>query len=89
MSRSFFVTVIAPTRRSLLKLREYGLDLFRPTAKVTERKEYTIDGLLTLEQVEHLVIDGYQVLVKEESSQKARGRTETVDFKEWIGGMKE
>lgn len=87
MDSRFFITVIAPNKRALLSLREYELDLFQPTAKVTEEKEFTIDGLLTLEEVGRLVEDGYRVVVSEESSKRARARLEMVEFDEWIKEM--
>jgi hypothetical protein len=42
MPRRFFVTVIAPDRPMLLRLREYDFDLFRQTAKLTVKKEVTL-----------------------------------------------
>lgn len=89
MTSRFFVTVLAPSRQTLIKLGEYELDLFQPTATVTEQQEFAIDGLLTLEEVGRLVEDGYRVLVSEEASKKARAQTETVQFQEWLRGMEE
>ena len=42
MTRKFFVTVIAPDRLMLLRLREYDFDLFRQTAKLTNKTEVTL-----------------------------------------------
>ena len=44
MAHRFFVTVIAPNRRTFLRLQEYDFDLFQPTSKSNERKEFTIEG---------------------------------------------
>ena len=88
-ARRFFVTVVASSRRALISLREYDLDLFQPTSRAIEQKEFAIDGLLSLEEVGRLVEDGYRVTVREESSKKARARLEVVDFEQWLKGMEE
>lgn len=89
MSPKFFATVIAPDRRALMRLSQYDLDLFQPTVKVTEEKTHTIEGLLTLEEIGRLVVDGYRVLVEEEASKRARAQREIVEFQDWIKGMEE
>ena len=83
----FFVTVLAPTKQMLLKLTEFEVDVFQPTAKVNEHQEFEIEGLLNLHEVERLVRAGYRVLVREEASQRARAQTETAQFTEWLSGM--
>lgn len=89
MVRKFFVTVFAPNRRALLNLGDYHLDLFQATAKVSENQEFTIEGLLTLEEIERLVEGGYRVLVEEEASQRARATQEVTGFQEWMRAMGE
>jgi len=89
MARIFFVTIVAPSRRTLAKLQEYDFDLFQSTSKLNERKEFTIEGLLTLEEVGRLVEDGYRVVVEEESSKRSRAQSETIQFEDWIKGMEE
>ena len=42
MERRFFVTVIAPDRRSLVQLRRYDFDLFRQTAQLTSTRSVTM-----------------------------------------------
>src|SRR5215213_1516501 len=74
MPTRFFITVIAPTKQMLLNLAQFDLDLFQPTAKVSERQKFEIEGLMTLDEVERLVRAGYHVLVREEASQKARAQ---------------
>ena len=114
-SRRFFVTVVAPERSRLQRLRSYDLDLFRETAKMTEktesvlravreaapqetyqptgqtsqRQEFSIDGLLSLEEIDRLVEDGYQVLVKERDLKRSRAVTEGIEFQSWLQGMEE
>ena len=89
MYRRFFVTIVASSKRELLKLSEYDFDLFRQTSKVTERQEFSIDGLLTLDQVGQLVEDGYSVTVRELAASKTPAQTEVSTFQEWLGTVKE
>ncbi len=84
MDRSYFVRVYAANRRALLDLQAYGFDLFRATARTTPEAGPSIEGLLTMEQVERLVLDGYRVLVEEEASRRARARQEVADFDDWL-----
>lgn len=89
MVNRFFVTIIALDRRTLLRLQEYDFDLFQSTSKINQRKEFTIEGLLPLEQVGRLVEDGYRVLVEAESSKRERAKSGGIEFEEWIKGMEE
>jgi hypothetical protein len=82
MADRFFVKVLASGKRQLQELQSFDLDLFPPTARAGE-KEATIEGLLTLEQVERLVKSGYRVLVEEEASKRARAR-DVVELEEWL-----
>ncbi len=47
----------------------------------------SVEGLLTLPEVERLVLDGYRVTLEEEASRRARGRLEVIEFDEWLKGM--
>ncbi|MFB2980193.1 hypothetical protein [Microseira sp. BLCC-F43] len=80
MMRKFFVTVFAANRRALINLGDYHLDLFQATAKASENDEFTIEGLLTLAEIERLVEGGYRVLVEEESAKRARATQEVTGF---------
>jgi hypothetical protein len=48
-----------------------------------------VDGLLSLEDIERLVVDGYRVLVNADADRRARAQTETIDFDAWLKGMEE
>lgn len=48
-----------------------------------------IDGLLTLEEIERLVVSGYRVLVNADADRRARAQTEIIDFEAWLKGMEE
>lgn len=89
MAKKYFVTVIAASKRALLNLQKFDLDLFQPTSRINDRKEFVIQGLMVLEDVAKLVDGGYQVLVQEDSAKRARARQETVEFEQWIKQMKE
>src|SRR5918995_1860021 len=73
----YFVTVIAGGREGLLALRALDLDLFKPTAREAvptapgdpgRPGEFTVDGLLTLEEIGGLASAGYRVLVHEDAA---------------------
>jgi len=79
----FFVKVLAPDTTSLRRLQRFDFDLFQATARQTQDKRATIDGLLTMDEIEKLVLAGYQVLVEEESSKRAHGRNEILTLEQW------
>jgi hypothetical protein len=70
-------------------LDKFELTLFLQTGQFTEQNQYTIEGLLTLDQIGQLVDYGYQVLVEEELSKRARAFKEVIEFPEWLKGMEE
>jgi len=82
MTDRFFVKVYAAGKSQLAKLQEFDLDLFHPTARVDERAA-VIEGLITLQDVERLVRSGYQVLIEEESSKRARAR-DVIQLEQWL-----
>ena len=86
--RRFFVKVLAPSRRALVDLQKFDFDLFQATARQSG-EEYTIEGLLSLEEVERLVDAGYRVLVEEHESKRSRARVEVTDFGSWLQGMQQ
>jgi len=55
MERRFFCTIFAQDRKHLIGLNKFDVDVFQPTARITEKQEYVIEGLLTLEQVVNLI----------------------------------
>lgn len=48
-----------------------------------------IDGLLTLEEIERLVVGGLRVLVNADADQRARAQTESIEFEAWLKGMED
>ena len=97
--RRFFVRIEAADEQALSALRGYGLDVFRASAVRAAAAQraaraaraapppLSVDGLLTLEEVERLVLDGYRVTIESLASRRARGRIEVVEFEEWLKGM--
>ena len=85
--RRYFSTVVARTRQSLRDLAEEGVDVVQATAKDTGDGKFTIEGLLTIDEVQRLVDNGYEVVVHEGASRRARAQTETIEFEQWLGGM--
>ena len=83
MERRFFCMIFARDRKHLIGLNKLDIDVFKPTARMTERQEYVIEGLLTLEQVVNLIDSGYRVLIEEDSSRRSRA-TELTTAEEWI-----
>jgi hypothetical protein len=84
----FFVKVYSPDRAAVRRLQSYDFDFFQPTVRETGDKRFQIEGLLNLKEIERLVLDGYQVLVEEESSKRARGPRRTIEFKEWLAARR-
>jgi carboxypeptidase T len=58
--------------------------MFRGTTKKIDENKFTIEALLSLNEIGNLVENGYQVLVKEESSKKFRAPTQSVPFQKWF-----
>ena len=82
-------TSFAKNKNAMLDLREYDLDLFRQTSKVMEREAYTIDGLLSLEEIGRLAKDGYEVTVRRPAEQETPARTEIASFQSWLTTLEE
>ncbi len=94
--RRFFVRIEAADQAAASALRNYGLDIFRATAVRAAAAQraaldagaapgpLTLDGLLTLQEVERLVLEGYRVTIDGEAG---RGRPAVVEFDEWLEGQ--
>jgi hypothetical protein len=82
-ARRYFVTVYVPGRAQLARAMRYGLDLFEESVR-EDAGRVAVDGLLTLDEAGRLVDDGYQVLLVEESSKRARANVDTSEFEEWL-----
>ena len=52
MVTKYFVEVIASNKQQLINLQKFELDLFQSTAKSIDDKEFKIDGLISLDDLE-------------------------------------
>lgn len=86
--RRFFVKVLASSKRALVELQRFELDLFQATARQSD-EGYTIEGLLSMEEIERVVDAGYRVLVEEDESKRSRAQAEVSDFGSWLQGMQD
>ncbi|MGB9168987.1 MAG: M14 family zinc carboxypeptidase [Nitrososphaeraceae archaeon] len=83
MTTRFFVQIIAKNKQQLMDLQKFELDLFQSTGKSIEDRKFSIDGLITLEDVNKLVQNGYRVMVKKESMKRTPALDEIMSFEEW------
>lgn len=86
--RRYFVKVTGSGARAFARLRSLDLDLFVPTFKREKEDRVSIEGLLTLREVEQLVDFGFSVTVEEPDMKRSRPH-EVIDFGEWLRGMEE
>lgn len=89
MERRFFCTIFAQDQKHLIALNRYEVDVFQPTARITEQQAFAIEGLLTLEQIARLVDDGYRVLVEEDESRRARAQEFIISAEQWLKAFQE
>ena len=82
-ARRYFVTVFVPDRAQLGRVLQHGFDLFGEAIRL-DGDRVAVDGLLTLAEAGRLVDDGYQVLLLEEASRRARAHLEITDFADWL-----
>ncbi len=69
MAKRYFVEIIAENNLKLRRLQKMDLDIFQPSAKSlnNEKKEVSIEGLVTIEEINQLIQNGYKVMIKEDS----------------------
>jgi hypothetical protein len=79
----YFVTVYVPGRAQVSRVMRFGLDLFEESIR-EEGGRVAVDGLLTLAEAGRLVDGGYQVLLVEEASRRARAHLDTSEFEQWL-----
>jgi hypothetical protein len=84
MITKYFVEIIAPDQKMIIDLQKFELDLFQTSVKTnTEKKEFSIEGLITLDDVNKLTQSGYKVLVKKEAPKRTPAVDETSSFQNW------
>ena len=63
--------------------RTTDLALVEETEVTAEERQFSVDGLLSLEEIGRLVDDGYSVLVKENAAARQAAATETIGARDW------
>ena len=84
MTQRYLVHVAATSKIALAKLQQYDFDLFPHTARQKSKDEFTIDGLLTANQAEQLVRDGYKVLMQRDVAADAEDTNQVIELPEWL-----
>ena len=86
----YFVVIFARDRDAMRSLQEFDLDVFPQTAKQGDRDAdfpISIDGLLSMDEVERVVEAGYRVLIQEAAEKRARVGGKAAEFPEWLQGI--
>jgi hypothetical protein len=85
----YFVVILAPDAAALRALQAFEFDVFPQTARGDAGKDFgfTIDGLLTMEEIERLVKEGYRVHIEDAAERRARGAENVIEFPEWLQRM--
>jgi hypothetical protein len=78
----------AVTQLRTTRMGSRAAEASAPSKPSEEVQQISIDGLLTMEQVARLVGDGYEVVVREPASKRARA-TQTMDLQEWLKAVLE
>ena len=84
MITRYFVVITSPNKQQLVSLQKLELDLFQSTVKTLDKNEFSIEGLITLEDVNRLVEKGYKVLVKKQSPNSSPANSQIMSFSEGI-----
>ena len=67
------------------KLSKYHIDIFRSSSRFDEKeKQFSIDGILTLDQIGQLVRDGYTIEVKTYHPKQGLPASQIINFGEWL-----
>src|SRR4051812_2556505 len=82
MTTRYFVVITSPNKQQLVSLQKLELDLFQSTVKTLDKNEFSIEGLITLEEVNKLVEMGYKVLVKKQSPNSSPANSQIMSFSE-------
>jgi carboxypeptidase T len=85
MTKRYFVEILAEDNLKLRRLQKMDLDVFQPSAKSlnNEKKEVSIEGLVTIEEINQLIQNGYKVLIKKEAPSQTPAVEEMVSFQDW------
>jgi len=82
MSKRFFVIINARDQQALEDLFEMDLDLIHGVGP-KRRRGGKIEALVSLDEIELLSEEGFEVTVVEPSEKRSRAR-DTIQFKDWL-----
>lgn len=86
----YFVTIKTKEKVAFARLLNYDVRTFRSTGSFDgKEKEFTVDGVLTLEQISHLVRDGYTVEVRKHAPRKGLPSSQLISLSEWTEAISE
>src|SRR5262245_33279371 len=71
-------------------LQKFELDVFPQTAKQSGRDKdfpFSIDGLLTMAEIETVVKSGYRVQVQDAADNRTRAAESPAEFSDWLQAM--
>jgi hypothetical protein len=86
----YFVVVFARDADAMRSLQKFELDVFPQTAKQSGRDQdfpLSIDGLLTMAEIETVVKSGYRVQVQDAADSGTHAAEIPAEFPEWLQGM--
>jgi len=86
----YFVVILARDAAALRALQRFELDVFPQTAKREDAGKdyaYSIDGLLSMAEIERVSKEGYRVLIEDPAEARARGAENVIEFPEWLQRM--
>jgi hypothetical protein len=88
----YFVVIFARDAAALRALQKFELDVFPPTAKragADKEYSYSIDGLLSMPEIEKVVKAGYRVQIEDPIEKRARGAGNVAEFPQWLEQMED
>ena len=86
----YFGVIFARDADAMRSLQKFELDVFPQTAKQSGRdKDFplSIDGLLTMAEIETVVKAGYRVQIQEAAENRSRAAESPAEFSQWLQGM--
>jgi hypothetical protein len=88
----YFVVIFARDVATLRALQKFELDVFPQTAKRSDANKeypYSIDGLLSVPEIEKIVKAGHRVLIEDPIEKRARGAGHVAEFPQWLQQMED
>ena len=86
----YFIVIFARDADAMRSLQKFELDVFPQTAKQSGRDKdfpFSIDGLLTMAEIETVVKSGYRVQIKESADTRSQAAESPAEFSDWLQGM--